>query len=275
MHVLVARKGGRLHALLQKRNNGGQQLKDICEMEDLILCNTAFKHKISSQKQRGSHRAKMIGIKFTSNIICRHSLKGLLFNSKSHPATQYKSDNFLIIAQIAASRFCGRGHEVKKRKVAPKRVPPLNRELLVNSVSHQEQYENKVKQLLKTITREGKAGERWKAGIAVMQRVAKEVVGHVERRAKRVRFVDKELGQMSNRHKELRVELLNNKRIYANEEKLKQLKHKLNQVSHAREKRLRTLESEKLDKIASNVEQFHNGAKAFEAVKELKCTMPR
>ena len=44
----------------------------------------------------------------------------------------------------------------------------------------------------------------------------------------------------------------------------------MNKVSHQREKRIKQLENEKLDKIAAEVDKFHNGAKAFAALKKLK-----
>ena len=86
-----------------------------------------------------------------------------------------------------------------------------------------------------------------------MQHAAAEVVGRVKNIRKGMRFTDTELEQLSKRHQELRMELLCNKRVHATEEAQKLIKNKMSKLSHARERRVRALESEKLDKIAANV----------------------
>ena len=52
------------------------------------------------------------------------------------------------------------------------------------------------------------------------------------------------------------------------------LKRQLNRVSRKRKQRVHQLENAKIDRITSRVENFHNSARAFAAIKELKYTTP-
>ena len=254
--------------LRQKRNEGGQRLVDFCEMEGLFLCNTSFKHK-SSCKATWTSVGKNDFYQI-DYILCNHSLKGLLYNSKSCPATKFSSDHFLILAKLSVARFRGRGQEAKKKKEEPRRYQPLRRELLVESKKHRDDFRDQFEKDIAKISKNGTALDIWKQGILCMQEVAEKIVGRQERKAKGFRFYDEKLQQVSQRHCDLRMELINNTRTHMTEDQKKTLKNKINRVSHERDKRLRELENEKLDTLVAKVEQFHLGARAFEAVKELK-----
>ena len=75
--------------------------------------------------------------------------------------------------------------------------------------------------------------------------------------------------QLSTRHAELRREILKPD-IRADPSKLRKLKAEANTISHKRRKRLKLLESQRLDQLAERVEQYKGGAKMFAAIKVLK-----
>ena len=250
----------------QKRNAGGSQLVEFCELEDLFLCNTAFRHRDSF---RATWKSPNSRFKWQVDyIICRRSQKGCMKNSRSFPATLYDSDHLLISTRISPGLFYGRGDQNRKKLSLQNRTPCLKREALIQNEDLRHQYEEKTNELLKNINKNETAKEIWNKGIQAMMKAAIDTVGCTK--SKRVKFEDIQLEELSKKHMKLRLELLDLNTQKKSKDSTSKLKRKINQVSHAREKRLRELENEKLDKLAEKVEAFHNSSQMFAAIKEMK-----
>ena len=152
---------------------------DFCEMEDLIMCNTCFQHKVSAKSTWSSlDKSDVHQIDY---ILCSRSVRGLLFDSKSCPATIFRSDHFLIVAKVSVARFRGRGQEDNKKKKSPQDNRPLKRELLIESELKKEEFANKFTEKIKDLSRDGTVKEVWENAIRCMKGIAVEVVGHVEK----------------------------------------------------------------------------------------------
>ena len=252
----------------QCRNDAGDDLVAFCEARDLFLCNTAFKHKWSQRATWKSPTGSRHQIDF---IVCRRNTRSLLTDSRAYPGTLYKSDHSITVVRLSISKYIGRGQLNKQSKdqgavVAKYRL--LRRELLVGDRKKREEFKTKVADKLSSIKREGSPDRKWNEGIEAMLEVAVEVAG-IREKTKNRRFIDEEIMQLSTRHAELRREILKPD-IRADPSKLRKLKAEANAISHKRRKRLKLLESQRLDQLAERVEQYKGGAKMFAAIKVLK-----
>ena len=245
------------------RNTNGSVLAGFLETHRLFACNTAFqhatRHKTTWQGQyRDATNGNIVPIYNTIDfVICRHSHKSLLTDSRAFAGTLLDSDHRLHIAQLDLSRLYYIWSEIAQPPSA--KHARYNTEQLASGPIRTK-FRDAVSESLPDVNPNLSASQKWDLLKGTLKSAAETTIGRTEPRHKNPHCQD--IAAMSETQRKLRLQI-NNTRNLARKQALKQQR---NRILHAQRRRARDNASVRL---ASEVEHLHDGAKMFRAVREM------
>ena len=96
------------HGNKENRSESGARMVEFCEMNDLFICNTAFKQRSSLKwTHRATDRNGKDYFRQIDFILCRRRIKGLLSQCRTHGGTVLDSDHRLLVARVNLRFFYG------------------------------------------------------------------------------------------------------------------------------------------------------------------------
>jgi len=214
-----------------RRNISGETLIQFCEIHKLFLCNTAFQHSARHKTTWTGHRRDQSTgdiVKIYNQIdyiLCRHSQKGLLTDSRTYGGCTTSSDHRLLVARLHLPRLFG---IVTKKKVLKAEKGRWNVSVLC-TVEDKQKYEATLeKKLSESMPPDHTTtpAEDWSRALAVVSETAEEVIGRVQHNGAFASDCN-EIRQLSERQKALRLQIANN----TNPDRVRELRSERNSLS--------------------------------------------
>ena len=243
------------------RNNTGQSLIDFCNVNQLFVCNSAFKHRACHITTWENHKEDKNKNKMTSiynqidYIICQQKQKHILNDARSYKGTSVSSYHRLLVSRI----------NIEFYKIYKPTTKPNNKQfnctLLSSDNDKQEEYRNKLTEKLRSIDEE----KNWDVIKNCIIETAEETIGY-NKIHQNNRLHNIEIEQMSKDQKMLRIKISN----CDNVDKAKQMKTKRNQIIHEIKRKLINLKEIDLDKKVKEINEMKDSSKMFKAVNMLK-----
>ena len=243
------------------RNNSGQSLIDFCNIHQLFISNSAFKHPARHITTWENHKKdtknnKMISIyNQIDYIICQQKQKHILIDSRSYNGTLVSSDHRLLVSRMNLEFF-----KIYKPANKPN-TKQYNCSLLTSDIDKREEYQNNLTDKLEHI------GEEidWDIVKNCIVETAIQTIGYNKIHPNK-RPHNLEIEQMSRKQKDLRIQISNCNNI----DKAKEMKTERNQIMHRIKRKLIELKEKDLDNKVNEINEMKDSSKMFKAVNMLK-----
>ena len=242
-----------------KRNKAGQQLVDFCNMNNLFISNSAFKHParhITTWHSQRTQGGRIVDIyNQIDYIICQANKKQILLNARSYSGTLTDSDHRLLFTTFNLDLY----KIYKPQKVTAEKQ--FNSYLLVNDLAKREEYRNKLEERLGML-KEDKI--TWENAANQITAAAHEVVG-IRISNKSNRPDNPEIRELSEKQKDLRLKIAACK----NSEKRKELKSERNKIMHEIKSTIEIDKDIQLNQKVDEIAKAKDSTQMFKAVHEL------
>ena len=241
----------------ERRNSNGTALLSFAEERDLFLCNTTFEHKEGStatwrsmaRQKRKDGKGTYVVFNQIDYILCRRKHKGALKDARSHTKTTLKSDHRLV-----TTTFWNIGRMWKRQnRKKPERPQRVNLDALTDP-NTRAAYRTRVSTALEDTPR-----QTWEETCALRTKTAKNICGMTEpKKRDTAHWVTDEVVQtLSLKQKKLKSRIEGQPCL----RRRKILKNLRNETMRMMKKRIRDLWSEKIDKMAGELEDTRSDAK--------------
>ena len=251
-----------------RRNINGIALADFLEVHGLFICNTAFqhsaRHKTTWQGQRRDVTTGQVVPIYNviDFVICPQTHKRLLTDSRSYSGTLLHSDHRLLVAKLDLRQLFNVWGCIEKARI-PKHVR-YNTDLLVND-PYREMFRAAVSDSISEVNTNTTASERWTSVEHVLKSAAESTIGKTVATTRRDTPHCSEMAAMSEKQRQLKLWQQNTR----NSTTRADIKRQRNTLLHAMRRKSRDNAEARLDRMASEVERLHDGAKMFRAVREM------
>ena len=242
-----------------KRNNSGQLLIDFCNIHDLFISKSAFQHParhITTWEFVKKVNNKVIHIyNQIDYIICPRNRKHVLVNARSYGGTQVNSDHHIVICTLRIEPF----KLFRKSKSTNK--TPFNCTPLIKDENVQTKYKNEIEKELQQCK-----SNDWRTIKEIITNSAQNHLGYVKKVGPNRRIHDQIIQEMSEKQKQLRLNLsqCNNITMY------KALKKKRNKILHEIKHRLEQNKEQELNLKVSQLDHIEDASKMYKSVKILQ-----
>jgi hypothetical protein len=268
---------GRHPSRLHDRNDPGQRLVTFCETQGLFICNSAFEQ---SERRKATHTGTSCNEKLyfrqIDYILCRYQMKSLLTQARTYGGTFVTSDHRLLAARMDLPRFYGlcsdKNRRVNQHKVIKYNTTKLNEDEVKDK--YQSELCSRLQSIENDLKKSNDEGNRsrymYKKILASIKDTAKIVLGEKksDNSKKQKGFVDKELEEMSNLQRKIKLDMESNVNI--SEAKKREMKLERRRILKKMRKRVNKLRMEEINAKIECINNFKDNAKQFEAIKFLK-----
>ena len=249
-----------------RRNNSGEMCLNFCEMNQLFVCNSAFRHParhITTWERKyydKTTKNKITSYHQIDYILIKQNQKRILTDSRSYSGTETYSDHRLVVTRLDAKWF-------KIYKTMPKlhqSTKRFNTAQLTTSIETKQQYQNLLREKLLNAPETDNKWERLKN---IITSTAEETIGykqHLKNHQNRVH--NEEIHQLSLQKKNLHLKSKNS----TNQQTAQNLKRQCNQISHQIRSKIKQNHEQKLNSIIEDIEGAQKDTKMFKAVQNLQ-----
>ena len=195
-------------------------------------------------------------------VVCPQSHKRLLSDSRSYSGTLLHSDHRLLVAKLDLRQLFNVWGCIEKARM-PKHVR-YNTDLLVND-PHRTMFRAAVSDSISEVNTNTTASERWTSVEHALKSAAESTIGKTVATTMRNTPHCSEMAKMSEKQRQLKLWQQNTRNATTRED----IKRQRNTILHAMRRKSRDNAEARLDRLASEVERLHDGAKMFRAVREM------
>ncbi|GFR69344.1 endonuclease-reverse transcriptase [Elysia marginata] len=190
-------------------------------------------------------------------IICKQQHKHLINNAQSYGGTIVSSDHKLVKTTIDISKH-------SQWKAKEKTQCATKARLNIAQLGQNKNVTHNYTELLSQVDEEQKVNTQWKLIKQCIETAAKNSIEEVPKHKAYPRW-DNEVKHLSDKQKQVRLEILNSKEP----QKIKDLKKERNFMLHKIKEKTKQLKNEHLDELASNIDKTSSDGGIFQAVKAL------
>lgn len=248
-----------------RRNNSGEMCLNFCEMNQLFVCNSAFRHPArhittwSREYFDKTTRKKVVSYNQIDYILMSQNQKHILTDSRSYSGTETQSDHRLVVSRLDAKWF----KIYKNKPTVQHSTKRFNTDQLTSSTEVKEQYQNLLSDRHQNAPDDINKWERLKS---IITTTAEETIGYKpHNKNHQNRSHDNEIHELSLQKKQLHIQSQNS----TNYETVQNLKHQCNQISHDIRSKIKRNHDQKLNSIIDDIEGAHSDSKMFKAVQNL------
>ena len=243
------------------RNENGRALIDFCEMNNMYITNSRFKHPAKHQTTWVGHRningQKRIIYNMIDYILCEKRCINLFTNARSYSGNTLTSDHRPVIGTMRLEWY-----KIKTRR--PKQPKKIDSYKLASDTNVRENYQEKLDEQLRSQDNEASPQIKWNNTKNAIAEAAEQSAGHID--SKKFKTApDTIIEQLSTKQKDLRIQA----NLCTDCEKTTALKTERNKILHEIKKRQINIMNAEISQKVEAVEQAPDASKMFKAVKIL------
>ena len=263
-----------------RRNNSGQLLINFCEIQDLYVANSAFKHParhITTYSKEYVRKETGEIIKYFSMIdyiLVENKLKHILRNSRSYAGTITSSDHRLVVAELDF-----RNHKIHKPKtIRNTQEKKFHTSLLIDSADHKKAYQDELRTKIEefntdqpehlTQSESGKVNKRWLHIEKSVRETANSVLGEKPKIRSDGKTHSEAIDKLSKQSRDIRLKIQN----LTDTDEIKKLKQERNKIAHAIRDRQKFEHNARINDIVEEIAdagKAGNSKQMYAAVKNL------
>ena len=244
------------------RNQNGQELVNFCEMNNLFICNTAFKHPARhittwvNQRKTATNETTFIYNQI-DYIIVQQEQKHVLEDARSYGGSETISDHKIVRMRMQI-QWCRLYKKAAKQEQAKQFDTPR----LVNDQQIQKTYKSKLNERIQKLAQDGNL--KWENIKEEITKTAEETIGF-KKITRQKKISDPELERLSTEQQKIRLTILNSK----DTTEIEQLKRKRNKILKEMTKQVADRQEKEVDEIVANIDNAKDDARMYQAVKYL------
>ena len=249
-----------------ERNPNGQELVNFCEMNNLFISNSAFKHPARhittwvNQRKTPSGEIKCIYNQI-DYIIVPQDQKHLLSDARSFGGSETWSDHKIVRANMCI-KWCRLYKTVKQER--PKRFDTAR---LVEDQEIRKEYNDKLGESIRELTRRGEL--KWENIKAEITKAAEETIGY-RKNVKHEKVHDPEIEKMSSEQQKIRLDITNS----IDTDEIAKLKLRRKRILKELTTKVAEKQDKEVDSIVANIDTAQDDARMFQAVRYLNRKPP-
>ena len=244
-----------------RRNNNGEHLIQFCELNNLFISNTAFRHRAKhitthTRTYKDPNSQEMLhSYSQIDFILIPRQLKHLLTNSRSYAGTQTFSDHKMVVTRMTSELYQiykvqtddkSKSRKFDVQKLQDPNVRKAYQDSLATKFNEQPNME-------------------WEKMKEMIISTAEEQIGYQKKGIGKRKCYSTEIENLSKRSRDMHVQMSNT----AEQETYNRLRQERNVISHEIRRLVRKYHDSQIIKIVDRIENAPNSLQMFQAVKDL------
>ena len=256
-----------------RRNISGQHLINFCEINNLFISNSAFRHPARHITTYSSTFVNSTGevknyYSMIDFILINQKLRHSLINARSYGGTLCPSDHKLVVTRMNIRPFI---MFRKKSKPLPQDTK-FNTTLLTSNKAVKDQYQKCINNIIsrdQETTPSESTNKKWELVENTVRTAAKETLGIAEKKKKDKHTFSQVVEELSIQSKNIRINMMNTK----DANNIKAMRKERNTIQRKIKDQLKLEHNTRIQRVVNEIEEAGkagNSKKMYAAIKNMK-----